>query len=63
MIVNGERYVTEKEIATAYGMSMSWVQKIRKQSEKRFPHHKLNGRVYFNENEVADWFRDNLKPM
>ena len=62
MIVNASRYVTEKEVAAIYGRSISWVQKIRKQ-DKQFPYHKLNGRVYFNEIEVDNWFKDNLKPM
>lgn len=61
MIVDGQHYVTEKEIASHYGRSVKWVRKLR--YDKDFPYYKLNGRVFFNPIEVDNWFRHNLKPM
>lgn len=62
MIVNGARYITEKEVAYMYDKSLRWVRKIR-YSDKNFPYYKLNGRVYFNPTEIDLWFKENLKPV
>lgn len=62
MVVNGIRYITEKEVASLYGRSVRWVRKIR-YSDKQFPYYKLNGRVYFNVEELDLWFSNNLKAM
>jgi hypothetical protein len=62
MIVDGMNYITEKEVASQYGRSIKWVRRIR-YSDKDFPYYKLNGRVFFNENEVGQWFKDNLIQM
>lgn len=62
MIFNGERYITEKEIAKNYDVSLRWVRKIR-YSSKDFPYYKLNGRVLYKAVEVDNWFRENLVPM
>lgn len=62
MIVNGARYITEKEVASLYGRSVRWVRKIR-YSGKDFPYYKLNGRVFFNQDELDIWFAKNLKAM
>lgn len=62
MVVNGLRYITEKEVASLYGQSVRWVRKIR-YSDKGFPYYKLHGRVFFNQDELDVWFSKNLKPM
>lgn len=62
MIVNGISYITEKEVSSLYGRSVRWIRKIR-YSDKDFPYYKLNGRVYFNIEELDLWFSKNLKPM
>lgn len=62
MIVDGARYITEKEVASQYGRSIRWVRKIR-YADKDFPYYKLNGRVYFNVSEVDLWFKQNLIQM
>lgn len=62
MVVNGKQYVTEKEIASLHGMPTKWIQNMR-YSNKDFPYYKLNGRVYFNEEEVDNWFKENLVVM
>lgn len=62
MIVNGALYITEKEVASLYGRSVRWVRKIR-YADRDFPYYKLNGRVFFNQEELDLWFSKNLKPM
>jgi hypothetical protein len=62
MVVNGKNYITEKEIANQHGIPLKWIQNIR-YSNKDFPYYKLNGRLYFNEEEVDNWFKDNLIAM
>ncbi len=62
MIVNGQRYINEKEVASLYGKTVRWVQKVRYE-DRHFPYYKLNGRVYFKQTELDLWFADNLKPM
>lgn len=62
MIVDGAKYITEKEVASHYGRSIKWVRRIR-YSDKEFPYYKLNGRVFFNELEVDQWFKNNLTRM
>ncbi len=62
MFVDGERYITEKELANQCGRSIKWVRRIR-YSDKEFPYYKLNGRVFFNPMEVDQWFKENLKAM
>jgi len=61
MIIDGQSYITEKEVASKYGRSVKWVRKIR-YSGQDFPYYKLNGRIFFNDIEVNEWFRDNLVP-
>jgi hypothetical protein len=61
MIIDGKHYVTEKEIASRYERSVQWVRKIRYDC-KDFPHYELNGRILFNQEEVDNWFKNNLKP-
>ncbi len=62
MIIDGERYINEKELASIYGRSLVWVRRLR-YSSKNFPYYKLNGRVLFNPKEIDLWFKDHLKPM
>lgn len=60
MIIDGIKYLTEKEISSNYGLSTHWFRKNRFRN-KKLPYYKLNGKVYYNETEVADWFKINLK--
>jgi len=62
MVINGLKYITEKEVASLYGRSVRWVRKIR-YADKDFPYYKLNGRVFFNTEELDNWFFKNLKQM
>jgi excisionase family DNA binding protein len=59
MIINGQKFVTEKEVSTHFGMSISWIRKLR--YESNLPYHKLKRKVLFNESEVDTWLKDNLK--
>ena len=62
MILEGQTYYTEKELASQYGVSLRWVRRIRHTS-RDFPYYKLNGRVYYSQKEIDKWFKDNLVPM
>lgn len=62
MIVDGQKFFTEKEVASHYDVSLRWVRQIR-YSAKDFPYYKLNGRVFYKESEVNKWFKANLSPM
>lgn len=62
MIVDGIKYITEKEVAHLCGRTVAWVRKIR-YAGLHFPYYKLNGRVFYIENEVIVWFKDNLRRM
>jgi predicted DNA-binding transcriptional regulator AlpA len=61
MIIDGQKYINEKELASLYDMSLRWVRRIR-YNDKKFPYYKLNGRVFFNEFEVNEWLKTNMKP-
>lgn len=60
MIVDGQEYLSEKEIASICGVSVRWIHGIR-YKRKDFPIYKLNGRVYFKPCEVNQWLKENLK--
>jgi hypothetical protein len=62
MILDGQRYFTDKEVARKYEVSVRWVRQIRYKS-KDFPYYKLNGRVFYKQDEVEKWFKHNLVPM
>ncbi len=59
MIINGEKYITEKEVSTQFGLSLSWIRKLR--YKDGLPYHKLNRKVLFNKKQVENWLADNLK--
>lgn len=62
MIIDGERYLVEKELSSKYGLSVHWFRKAR--CEGKSPtYHKLNRKVYYKENEVDAWFRENMIMM
>lgn len=62
MIINGQKYFTEKEVAKHYDVSLRWVRQIR-YSSKDFPYYKLNGRVFYKETEVDNWMKTNMVAM
>jgi hypothetical protein len=58
----GETYLVEKELPSKYGLSIHWFRKAR--CEGKSPtYHKLNGKVYYKENQVDDWFKEHLIPI
>ena len=62
LTINGEKFLVEKEVSSKHGLSTHWFRKAR--YEKKGPKfHKLNGKVYYKENDVEEWFRDNLIKM
>lgn len=59
LTINGEKYLVEKEMSRLFGLSIHWFRRAR--YEGRSPvYHKLNGKVYYNEAEVNDWFKTNM---
>lgn len=62
MIINGQKFFTEKEVAKHYDVSLRWVRQIR-YSSKDFPYYKLNGRVFYKETEVDNWMKNNMVAM
>lgn len=62
MILNGQKYFTEKEVSSRYEVSLGWVRRLR-YSDKNLPYYKLNGRVFYKEEEVNKWLKENLVPM
>lgn len=59
MIINGEKYLVEKELSSKYGLSVHWFRKARSQG-KSPSYHKFNRKVYYKENEVDNWFKEHL---
>jgi predicted DNA-binding transcriptional regulator AlpA len=62
LIVNGVRYLVEKELSAKYGLSVHWFRKARYEG-KSPQYQKLNGKVYYTEENVDKWFKDNLKTI
>lgn len=60
MIIEGVKYVTEKEIASRCGVNVSWLRRHRYE-DKDLPHYILNRKVYYVEHEVDDWLKQRLE--
>lgn len=61
MIINGVKYLVEKELSTKYGLSVHWFRKARSKGNSPI-YHKLNRKVYYKEDDVDSWFAENLIP-
>lgn len=62
LILDGVHYLVEKELSAKYGLSVHWFRKARYEG-KSPKYHKLNGKVYYTEENVTQWFKDNLKTI
>lgn len=62
MIIDGQEYITEKEIASMCGVSRRWVKGMR-HKDKKFPCYQLNGRIFFKEPEVMQWLKEHMKAV
>ena len=61
LTINGEQYLVEKEVSAKYGLSIHWFRRARYDGHTpKF--HRLNGKVYYTEKEVNEWFKENLIP-
>lgn len=58
MIIDGEKYLTEKEISRQYGISLSW---IRQKRHKEMPYYKVGGMVLFKTQEIDQWLKKNMR--
>lgn len=56
-----QKYLVEKEVSVKYGLSVHWFRKARYQGKSPI-YHKLQGKVYYREDQVDDWFKNNLIP-
>lgn len=60
LVIQGIQYLGEKEISAKYGLSLSWFRNSRYKG--RCPtYHKLNGKIYYIQENVDSWFKENLK--
>jgi len=57
--IAGEKYLVEKELSNKYGLSKHWFRKARYEG-KSPTYHKLNGKVYYKEDQVDEWFKSHL---
>lgn len=60
MIIEGVKYVTEKEISSRCGLNVSWLRRHRYE-DKDLPHYILNRKVYYVEHEVDGWLKQRLE--
>lgn len=58
----GEKYLMEKEVASKYGLSTQWFRRARYCNNSPV-YHKLHGKVYYKEENVDEWFKENLKEI
>jgi predicted DNA-binding transcriptional regulator AlpA len=60
IIISGEKYLREKEIASKYGLSTQWFRRAR-YSNNSPVYHKLHGKIYYKEENVEQWFKEKLR--
>lgn len=58
--IDGINYFAEKEISALYGLSVSFFRKAR-YAGKSPNYYKLKGKVFYTEENVNNWFKENLK--
>lgn len=61
MVIDGEKYITEKEVSSQYGLSLGWIRKRRYADE--MPYHKLKSMVFFKPKEVDEWLKETIQPV
>ena len=62
LTVNGVKYFNEKQVSQRYGLSVSWFRKAR-YSGNSPTYHKLNGKIFYDIDNVDEWFKENLKTI
>jgi len=60
MTINGEKYLVEKELSAKYGLSVHWFRRARYEG-KSPTYHKFRGKIYYKEDQVDQWFKENMK--
>lgn len=60
LLLNNIEYLVEKEISNLCGLSVHWFRKARQTGETP-PYYKLNGKVYYQKQQVDKWFEEHLK--
>ncbi|CEG60959.1 helix-turn-helix transcriptional regulator [Legionella micdadei] len=58
--IDGIEYLSDKQTAAKFGLSRSWFKNARYQGNSP-PYYKLNGKIYYTEETVNNWFKENLK--
>jgi hypothetical protein len=59
--ISGVKYFGENEISSKYGLSTQWFRRARYEGNSP-KYHKLHGKIYYDEENVAQWFKENLIP-
>lgn len=62
LVIDGEKYLVEKEASVKYGLSPHWFRRAR-YSGNSPKYHKLNGRIYYKEAQIDEWLKDHLKEV
>jgi hypothetical protein len=61
LIINGEKYLVEKELSDKYGYSIHWFRKARYSKGKiTVPYYKFNNRIFYKQDELDKWFNENI---
>ena len=59
LMIDGQKFYVDKELATKYGLSVHWFRKARRINHSP-AYYKVNGKVYYIESDVNDWFKKNM---
>lgn len=59
LIIKGEKYLVEKEASQKYGLSIHWFRRARYEGHSPI-YHTLNGKIYYKEDQVDQWFCENM---
>jgi hypothetical protein len=59
LTIDNDKYMVEKELSAKYGLSVQWFRRARYEGKSPI-YHKLHGKVYYREQDVDNWFKDNM---
>jgi hypothetical protein len=64
LLIDGTKYLTEKEISGKYGISEYWLRRQRYLgNEPVFFKIRGKGKVFYPEIETDEWFKTNIKQV
>lgn len=59
IVLLGKKLITDKEASSRYGYSQEWFRKRRYQKKKP-PYYKIEGKIYYDIEELDQWFKEKL---